>query len=78
MNRPQIMGHRGKWPRRLLRLWQRYEAVALEVTYFHSDDHGESSFEIGLPSWPWRWVCWIEGHADSTYGECCVCRKALK
>jgi hypothetical protein len=73
----QIMGHRGKWPRRLLRLWQQYKAMALEVTFHHPDDSSETTWEVSLPSWPWRWVCRLQGHSDSTYGECVICRKAL-
>jgi hypothetical protein len=71
------MGHHGKWPRRLLRLWQGWEAMALVVTFFHPDDASESEWEIRLPHWPWHWVCWLSGHADSTYGYCLVCRKVL-
>jgi hypothetical protein len=73
MKRPQVMGHHGKWPRRLLRFWQEWDGTAIEV---YTETGGP--WEITLPTWPWRWVCWISGHADSSYGYCCVCRKTLK
>lgn len=73
-----VLGHRG-WPqRRLLRAWQGWEAMALECTFYHPDDEGATSFEVSLPSWPWRWVCWLQGHSDSTYGYCVICRKTLR
>jgi hypothetical protein len=72
-----VMAHAGVWPRRILRLWQQYEAMALEVTFHHPDDRSESTFEVSLPAWPWRWVCWIQGHSDNTYGECVVCKARL-
>lgn len=62
---------------RLLRIWQGYQAMSLECTFYHPDDEGETRFEIGLPSWPWRLWCWLRGHSDNTYGECVICRKTL-
>lgn len=75
MTRPNIMGHHGKHPRRLLKLWQQYEAMALEITFHHPDDTGQTEWELELPAWPWRLACWIQGHTDSTYGYCVICRK---
>jgi hypothetical protein len=73
-----VMDHKRRWPRRVLRLWQQYEAMALECTFYHPDDHGETSFEVSLPAWPWRWVCRLQGHSDNTYGECVVCKRPLR
>jgi hypothetical protein len=77
MSRPVLMAHDGGWRSRLLRIWQQYEAIALECTFHHPDDKGETSFELSLPAWPWRWVCLLAGHSDNTYGGCVICRKAL-
>jgi hypothetical protein len=71
-----VLGHHGTWPRRLLKAWQGWEAMALNVTFFHPDDEGETEREFELPSWPWRWVCWLQGHREN-YGECVICRKGL-
>lgn len=78
----EIMSHRGKWPRRLLRLWQRWEAVGWAFTYHHSDDIGTSEWEFELPSWPWRWVCWLQGHRpyDASIPKdnyCIICRSQM-
>lgn len=67
-----------KRPLWLVRAWQRWMAVGWELTYFHSDDVGESSWDVDLPDWPWRATCWIFGHEDNTYGECVFCRRGLR
>lgn len=77
-----LMGHRGNLSRRLLRAWQCWEAVALECTVHHPDDKSETTFELELPSWPWRWVCWLQGHRpyDARIPQdnyCVICRKVL-
>jgi hypothetical protein len=76
--RSGLIGHHGVWPRRLLKVWQGWDAMALEVTFFHPDDRGESTFEVSLPSWPWRPFCWLGGHQSSSYGYCVICRKLEK
>jgi hypothetical protein len=78
MKRPQIMGHHGKLPRKLLRLWQEYQGISVEV---YTETKGPWEFEP--PCWPFRWVCWIQGHQsyDPTIPKdnyCVVCRKTLK
>lgn len=82
MSGHRLMDHRGKWPRRLLRKWQQWEAMAVEVTFHHPDDEGQSEWEMELPSWPWRPVCWLQGHQpyDPHYPRdnyCIICRKNL-
>lgn len=73
-----IMGHNGSpRARKLLRRWQQYEAMALEITFHHPDDEGMTELEFTLPSWPWRWVCWLQGHSDSSYGYCVICKKTF-
>jgi hypothetical protein len=79
----KVMGHHGKWPRRVLNAWQNYQAVALELTFHHSDNIGMTEWDITLPSWPWRWVCWLQGHQP--YGHhapnndrCVICKKFLE
>lgn len=78
-----IMGHHGNWPRRLLRLWQQYEAVGIEITVHHPDDVGMTEWEITLPSQAWRWVCWLQGHRpyDARIPQdnyCLICKKILE
>lgn len=78
MTRPKIMGHYGGWRSKLLRAWQEWEGSYIEIA---TESWGPRAFE--LPSWAWRWVCWIQGHQpyDSTPGSkdhyCIVCRKHL-
>lgn len=34
--------------------------------------------DTGLPLWPWRWLCWLEGgHKDDSYGSCVRCREQI-
>lgn len=81
MKRPDIMSHHRKWPRKLLRFWQQYEAMALEVTFHHPNDTSQTEWEIRLPHWPWRMVCWIQGHHPyGNYGKdqyCIICHQDL-
>jgi hypothetical protein len=77
-----LMSHHGKWPSRLLRKWQQYEAMGLEITFHHPDDRSATTLEIELPSWPWRWVCWLQGHhpydpRSRKDNYCIICRKHL-
>jgi hypothetical protein len=77
MKRPQIMGHHGKLPRKLLRLWQEYQGISVEV---YTETKG-----------PWEFEPCRAGRSAGSAGfshqsmttipkdnYCVVCRKTLK